>query len=83
MTTATPYLVIRARDEHDGYGGSYGYEQGLYEAAVIFNNRLCYDTPVTDDVIGYLDEEGVSEIMRQIHELPAKPKVVGIPYLSL
>ena len=31
---------------------------------------LCFDTPITDDVIGYCSEEDVSNIMKQIQDLP-------------
>ena len=34
------------------------------------NYNLCYDTPITDDVIGYCSEEKVSNIMKQIQDLP-------------
>ena len=34
------------------------------------NYNLCYDTPITDDVIGYCSEEDVSNIMKQIQDLP-------------
>jgi hypothetical protein len=30
---------------------------------------LTYDTPVTNDVIGYLSEKGVSDVMKQVQEL--------------
>lgn len=64
----------------NGYGisvikhsGSYGYDQGLYECAVLKGNEedsdLCYDTHITDDVIGWCDEEEVTRIMKQIQEL--------------
>jgi hypothetical protein len=61
----------------NGYGISvvigpytYGGPEGLYEAAVLDRNgSLTYDTPVTDDVIGHLTEEGVTDVMRQIQEL--------------
>ena len=70
----------------NGYGvsvvrfdGSYGYEQGLYEVAVIEVRgdgwRLTYDTPVTDDVIGHCREEDVTGIMKQVSALPAKEGV--------
>ncbi len=42
-----------------------------YEAAVMDDNGLCYDTPVTDDVIGHLTKSGVTDVMKQIQELPA------------
>ena len=34
------------------------------------DSNLCYDTPITDDVIGYCSEEDVSNIMKQIQDLP-------------
>lgn len=48
---------------------SYGGDEGLYECAVLKDNKLCYDTPITDDVIGYCDEDKVNEIIKQIEEL--------------
>lgn len=40
-----------------------------YEVAVMKDGILCYDTPITDDVIGYVSKEGVTRIMKQIQEL--------------
>ncbi len=52
---------------------SYGGKNGFYEIAVLnTNGDLCYDTPITDDVIGWLDETGVSDVMHQVQELPIK-----------
>ena len=52
---------------------SYGGDEGLYECAVLKgkegNSELCYSTPITDDVIGYCDEDKVTEIMKQIQDL--------------
>ena len=52
---------------------SYGHEDGLYECAVLKGNKdswdICYDTPITDDVIGYCTEDKVSEVMEQIQNL--------------
>lgn len=65
----------------NGYGasvvkgiGSYGYEQGLYELAVLIkesdnNYELCYDTSITDNVLGYLTNNEVLEILEKIKEL--------------
>lgn len=60
----------------NGYGisvvtGEYAYsdDEHPYEAAVLHEGRVCYDTPITDDVVGHLDEEGVTEIMKKIQEL--------------
>lgn len=63
--------------------GSYGAINDLWELAVvrdacyshIIKDRLwyvTYDTPITDDVIGYLTNEEVLKIMKQIQELPEK-----------
>jgi hypothetical protein len=40
-----------------------------YECAVLFNGELTYSTHITDDVIGYCNEEDVTKIMKQIQEL--------------
>jgi hypothetical protein len=60
----------------NGYGASvvkheysYGGRDGLYELAVIKDDNLCYDTPVTSDVEGYLSEDDVTELLKQIQEL--------------
>jgi hypothetical protein len=61
----------------NGYGASvvkhefsYGGKDGLYELAVLDSNGdLTYDTPITDDVIGYLREIDVTEVMEKIQQL--------------
>jgi hypothetical protein len=61
----------------NGYGASvvkgpntYGGEDGLYELAVLDKDgKLCYETPVTDDVEGYLTENEVTKLMEQIQNL--------------
>ena len=32
--------------------------------------EICYDTPITNDVIGYLTPKEVSKVMKEIQELP-------------
>lgn len=62
----------------NGYGASivqhpfsYGSFDGLWELGVLdSNDRLCYDTPITSDVLGYLTEEDVNETLVKISELP-------------
>ncbi len=70
---------IRAFMKFDnGYGVSvvkgpytYGGKAGLYELAVLDSDGyVCYDTPITDDVIGFLKPEDVSKYMIEIQELP-------------
>ena len=49
---------------------SYGGKDGLFEIAVLDKDgNLTYDTPVTNDVIGYLTEEDVTDILKQVQEL--------------
>jgi len=68
---------IQARIFFDnGYGASviksphsYGGNQDLYELAVIKDDAIRYDTPITDDVIGYLTEDDVTKYLGQIQEL--------------
>jgi hypothetical protein len=59
--------------------GSYGVNNGLYELAVtrykpeekdIFNFELCYSTPITNDVLGYLTEQDVMVTAAQVAALP-------------
>lgn len=61
----------------NGYGASvvkseytYGGKDGLYELAVLDSNgNLTYATSVTDDVIGYLRPEDVTDVMAKIQQL--------------
>jgi len=61
----------------NGYGASvvkheysYGGKDGLYELAVLDKNgELCYDTPITEDVIGYLRDIDVTDVMEKIQKL--------------
>lgn len=64
----------------NGYGAnvirtehSFGGRQGLYELAVLkgddLDSKMCYDTFITEDVVGHLDEEGVSNILEIISNL--------------
>lgn len=60
----------------NGYGasvikhkGSYGYDKGLWELAVLHEGELCYDTEITSDVIGRLNDPEVDNILGQISRL--------------
>ena len=48
---------------------SYGGKTGLYELAVLKDGSICYDTPITSDVIGYLRPEDVTDVMEKIQKL--------------
>lgn len=65
----------------NGYGASvltgmiaYGGINGLFEIAVTRNGYLCYDTPITNDVIGYLTIDEVLKVLDDIEQLPDAPK---------
>ena len=69
---------IRAVVEfQNGYGASiikheysYGGTKGLYELAVLdYTGSICYSTPITDDVLGHLTEQDVSDALKSISEL--------------
>lgn len=54
--------------------GSYGYEDDLFELAVLFFDEdgvchLSYNTPITNDVIGFLTNDEVLGLLKQIREL--------------
>ena len=61
----------------NGYGASvvrheysYGGKDGLYELAVLNNDGdLTYDTPITNDVLGYLTDKDVTEVLIKIQQL--------------
>ena len=61
----------------NGYGASivrgnrtYGGDKDLYELAVLDNEgRVTYDTPITNDVIGYLRPMDVTDVMEKIQQL--------------
>lgn len=52
---------------------SYGGDEGLWELAVITGNidsyQLNYTTPITNDVLGYLTERDVDEVLDKIENL--------------
>jgi hypothetical protein len=49
---------------------SYGGKDGLFEIAVLDEDGgLTYNTPVTNDVIGYLNPDEVTKIMEQVQNL--------------
>ena len=54
--------------------GACFYSNGIdtYEVAVMHNGCICYDTPITSNVIPYQTAEEVTEIMREIQELPKR-----------
>jgi hypothetical protein len=61
----------------NGYGASvvcnsmtYGNETGLFEVAVLKDGRICYDTEIANDVIGWCDFAEVARLIERIKNLP-------------
>jgi hypothetical protein len=61
----------------NGYGASvirgpytYGGGDGLWELAVLRGPALCYDTPITSDVIGWQSEREIANLLDEIERLP-------------
>jgi hypothetical protein len=48
---------------------TYGGNEGLFEVAVLKDGKIVYDTPVTNDVVGWLDFAGVANILAEIKAL--------------
>jgi len=48
---------------------TYGGDIGLYELAIFKDGEICYDTPITNDVIGYLRPVDVTDVMEKIQKL--------------
>ena len=65
----------------NGYGASavrhefsYGGRDGKWELAVLDRQgHLTYDTPITSNVIGWLDDDEVIDLLRKISELEVAP----------
>jgi hypothetical protein len=48
---------------------TYGGKDGLYELAIFKDDDICYDTPITNDVLGYLTDKDVTEVLIKIQQL--------------
>lgn len=62
----------------NGYGASvirgpytYGGDEGLFELAVLCGDSLCYDSGITEDVIGHLTPKEIVALLRKIRALPS------------
>ena len=60
----------------NGYGASvikhdfsYGGPEGKWELAVLRDDELCYSTGITSDVMGYLNDPEVDQVLKQIADL--------------
>ena len=44
-------------------------ESNLYELAVLHDGHLCYDTPITADVLGWQTIEEINKTLKEIEKL--------------
>lgn len=62
--------VVQIFDELNG--NSHGADEGLYEAALLKNGELCYDTPLTGyqkKLFGFLNESDVEKLIDEVNKL--------------
>lgn len=64
--------VVRFKIMGERYG-SHTSNEDEWELAVIKGDEehweICYVTPITDDVLGYLSDDEVTEVMKKVQEL--------------
>lgn len=51
---------------------TYGGDEGLFELAMLRDDKYCYDTPITDDVRGWLEVEDVLDILKDVQRIYRK-----------
>lgn len=51
---------------------SYGGNEGFWEIAVMMGEKLVYDTPITGDVVGWLNPDEVNRTLGMIEKLPVR-----------
>ena len=52
--------------------GEYAYSDILhpYEFAIMRDGEVCYDTSITDDVVGYCTENDIESLLQKTRDLP-------------
>lgn len=48
---------------------TYGGDEGLFELTMLRDDKCCYDTPITDDVRGWLEVEDVLDILKDVQRI--------------
>lgn len=52
-----------------GGGITYGGNHGKFELAIFKDGEICYDTPITNDVLGHLTKREVEKTLLEISKL--------------
>ena len=56
----------------NGYTASVAKYAGEYQVAVLFNGKICYDTPVTNDVVRCGTIQEVTKVLIEVSALPKR-----------
>jgi len=64
--------VVRFTIPLGGGYGSYTDNENEWELAVLHDGVLCYDSGITDDVMGHLTADEVTHVMRRVQDLPSR-----------
>lgn len=77
---SSPYGFDTHAEMHfeNGYGVSvitgksaYTNSANPYEIAILYGDEITYNTDITNEVLGYQDEDDVTNVMKQVQELKA------------
>lgn len=66
---AISVITGKSKDNDDLF---YTQFMHTYEVAIMFDGALCYDSGLTDDVLGYQTIDDINEIINKIKELPKR-----------
>lgn len=62
-------IVSAFKNGYVGEYGTYTNSEDEWELAVLKDNELTYNTPITNDVIGFLKPKEVTKIMKKVQQL--------------
>jgi hypothetical protein len=51
--------------------GTYS-DNNTFEVGILYDGKLCYDTNLTNDVLGYQTPEDIDNIIKKLEALPPK-----------
>ena len=72
LFTIDPTAIQAIMEFDNGYGVSvirgqcFYCNENTYEVAILKDGDICYDTPITDDVLGYQTKDQVTKIMKKL-----------------
>ena len=57
--------VVRFEGRYSSYGGN----SGLWELAILYKDKLNYNTDITSDVLGWQTAQDVTDVMKKVQAL--------------